>query len=149
MSDGSPSVIWRHAKWHVLPFEHETLQSRNMNFHISCILTHWLGFTWCEILAVRSATLHTRPVWVVSCHGIGPEPYTWQISTLSPPADNANTGKRCVAAGQHCIPSSNSLWIKKTLSQTLITKMILFTMTACCFDTGVSFLYHVINESIL
>lgn len=38
---------------------------------------------------------------------------------------------------------------KKTLSQTLITKIILFTMTACCFDTGVSFLYHVINESIL
>lgn len=149
MSDGSPSVIWRHAKWHVLPFEHETLQSRNMNFHISCILTHWLGFTWYEILAVRSATLHTRPVWVVSCHGIGPEPYTWQISTLSPPADNANTGKRCVAAGQHCIPSSDSLWIKKLWLRRWSLKWSFSLWQPVVLTLGVSFLYHVINESIL
>lgn len=116
-------------------FEHETPQRRNMNFHISCILPLWLGFTWSEILAVRSAALHTRPVRVVSCHGIGPEPYTWQISTLSPPADNANTGKRCVAPGQR---SFASIWMKKPDS-----------VIVCCFDTGVSSLFQVINWSIL
>lgn len=76
-----------------------------MNFHIRGILTLWLGFTWSGILAVRSAALHTGPAGVVSCHGSGPEPSTWQVSTLSPPADNANKG--CVAAGRRrCITST-------------------------------------------
>lgn len=134
MTDGSLSVIWRQAKWHVLPFEHETLQSRNMNFHIRGILTLWLGFTWSGILAVRSAVLHTGPAGVVSCHGSGPEPYTWQVSTLSPPADNAHKG--CVAAGQPCISSCSSTW-KRTLvwRKLILLIMLIFTAIIDCFDT--------------
>lgn len=120
-----PSTLWKHAKRHVLPFEHETLKSRNMNFHIRAILTLWLGFTWSGILAVRSATLHTWSARVVSCHGIGPKPYTWQVSTLSPLADNANTGKRCVATGQLCIHSRNSIWIKHSLVKLIIKIIVL------------------------
>lgn len=95
------------------PFWTWNTQSRNMNFHIRGILTLWLGFTWSGILAVRSAALYTWPALVVSCHGNGPEPYTWQVSTLSPPADNANTGKRCVATGQLFIHACHAILIRK------------------------------------